>query len=181
MGGGASYYEVLGVARGASAAEIRAAYLKLAKKWHPDKVRDSRVAEEAKARFQQIQQAYQVLSDESKRALYDAGMSNPSVDNDEDVKGMDDFLGEIVATMGKMDGEPDLTMDELWGMLGEITKSFDEPPKPPLRSKKQSSSSSSRGTGAAPQAARNAQRVGSSSNRRRAAARSPPPVLGRKG
>uniref|UniRef100_A0A8R7PRZ8 J domain-containing protein n=1 Tax=Triticum urartu TaxID=4572 RepID=A0A8R7PRZ8_TRIUA len=58
-----SYYAVLGVHPGASSAEIRAAYHRLAMRWHPDKIANGRVdpaiAEEAKGRFQKIHEAYQ--------------------------------------------------------------------------------------------------------------------------
>ena len=53
-----SYYDILGVGRDASQAEIKAAYRKLAKKYHPD---SSSGAEEDKERFQEIQEAYAVL------------------------------------------------------------------------------------------------------------------------
>ncbi|CAL5049376.1 unnamed protein product [Urochloa decumbens] len=70
------HYAVLGVARDASAADIRAAYRQLALRWHPDKVQlqgnDPREKEEADTRFLQISQAYEVLSDASRRAAYDA-------------------------------------------------------------------------------------------------------------
>ncbi|CAL5054385.1 unnamed protein product [Urochloa decumbens] len=70
------HYAVLGVARDASAADIRAAYRQLALRWHPDKVQlqgnDPREKEEADTRFLHIRQAYEVLSDASRRAAYDA-------------------------------------------------------------------------------------------------------------
>ncbi|CAN6177141.1 unnamed protein product [Urochloa humidicola] len=71
------HYAVLGVARDASAADIRAAYRQLVLRWHPDKVlqlqgEDPREKEEAEIRFYQIKQAYEVLSDASRRAAYDA-------------------------------------------------------------------------------------------------------------
>lgn len=62
------YYQVLGVARTASAEEIRSAYRKLAMKHHPDRNRDDKQAEE---RFKEVNEAYQVLSDAEKRARYD--------------------------------------------------------------------------------------------------------------
>lgn len=63
------HYEVLGVDRDASEADIRVTYKKLALKWHPDKNLDN--LEEAKEQFQLIQQAYEVLSDPHERAWYD--------------------------------------------------------------------------------------------------------------
>jgi len=62
------YYEVLGVRRGASAADIRKAYRRLARKHHPDVNPGDKSAEE---KFKQIQQAYDVLSDPKKRKMYD--------------------------------------------------------------------------------------------------------------
>ncbi|MGV3608297.1 MAG: DnaJ C-terminal domain-containing protein [Planctomycetaceae bacterium] len=62
------YYQVLGLSRGASADEIKKAYRKLAKKYHPDLNPDDKTA---KAKFQEVQQAYDVLSDDKKRPLYD--------------------------------------------------------------------------------------------------------------
>ncbi len=62
------YYDVLGVERNASEAEIKKAYWDLARKYHPD-VNDGDPSAEAK--FKEINQAYQVLSDEEKRARYD--------------------------------------------------------------------------------------------------------------
>ncbi|OMP10953.1 hypothetical protein COLO4_04130 [Corchorus olitorius] len=57
--GGSCYYTVLGIRKDASFSDIRAAYRKLALKWHPDRyARNPGVAGEAKRRFQQIQEAY---------------------------------------------------------------------------------------------------------------------------
>lgn len=61
------YYDILGVSRTTDDAAIKKAYRRLAKKYHPD-VNDS---EEAKAKFAELQQAYDVLSDAKKRKLYD--------------------------------------------------------------------------------------------------------------
>ena len=62
------YYSLLGVGKSASQADIKKAYRKLAVKYHPDKNPDNKEAEE---KFKQISEAYQVLSDEDKKARYD--------------------------------------------------------------------------------------------------------------
>ncbi|EGD77130.1 chaperone [Salpingoeca rosetta] len=63
------YYELLGVCRTATGDEIRRAYRKLALRWHPDK--NPGREEEATANFKRISEAYDVLSDETKRSIYD--------------------------------------------------------------------------------------------------------------
>jgi molecular chaperone DnaJ len=64
------YYEVLGVSRTATVVEIKKAYRKLAMKYHPDR-NTGEGGEEAEIRFKEIKLAYEVLSDEQKRAAYD--------------------------------------------------------------------------------------------------------------
>ncbi|MGB4126819.1 MAG: DnaJ domain-containing protein, partial [Bacilli bacterium] len=61
------YYEVLGIKKSASKDEIKSAYRKLAKKYHPD-VNKEKDAEE---KFKEVQEAYDVLYDDQKRATYD--------------------------------------------------------------------------------------------------------------
>ena len=61
------YYEVLGVDRGASAAELKKAFRRLAMKFHPDRNPDDPTAQD---KFKEARQAYEILGDEQKRALY---------------------------------------------------------------------------------------------------------------
>ena len=62
------YYETLGVSKTASEEEIRSAFRKLARKYHPDVAKDKKTAEE---KFKEINEAYEVLSDPEKRKKYD--------------------------------------------------------------------------------------------------------------
>src|SRR5271170_3783529 len=62
-------YDVLGVAKSASAAEIKSAFRKLAKKYHPDQSKEPR----AKERFAEVGSAYEILGDEKKRKAFDRG------------------------------------------------------------------------------------------------------------
>jgi len=81
------YYEVLGVPRTASQAEIKKAYRKLARKYHPDLNPGDKTAE---AKFKEIQEAYSVLSDPKKRAQYDQF----------------GFVGDFASGPGAGSGEP---------------------------------------------------------------------------
>ena len=62
------YYEVLGIQKGADASAIKKAYRKMAKKYHPDANPGDKEAEE---KFKEVNEAYEVLSDDQKRAAYD--------------------------------------------------------------------------------------------------------------
>lgn len=63
------YYQVLGLSKTATEADIKKAYKKLAIKWHPDKNLNNK--EQAVQKFREITQAYQNLSDPEKRKIYD--------------------------------------------------------------------------------------------------------------
>jgi len=71
------YYKILGVARGAGDDEIKKAYRKLARKYHPDVSKEAN----AKEKFQDVSEAYETLKDKEKRAAYDSlGSHRPGQD-----------------------------------------------------------------------------------------------------
>ena len=72
------YYEVLGVSRTATDEELKKAYRKLAKKYHPDANPNNK--EEAERKFKEVNEAYETLSDKQKRKLYDTyGFDGPNM------------------------------------------------------------------------------------------------------
>ena len=91
------YYEVLGLSKGASEDDIKKAYRKLAKQYHPDVNK----APDAEAKFKEINEAYEVLSDPQKKATYDqfghAGMDGASFSSGFGGMNMDD-LGDIFSS-----------------------------------------------------------------------------------
>ncbi|KAF0903822.1 hypothetical protein E2562_029926 [Oryza meyeriana var. granulata] len=104
-GADADLYAVLGLSRECTDAELRVAYRKLAMIWHPDRCSaagsSSTGVDEAKERFQEIQGAYSVLSDSNKRFLYDVGVYDGGNDDEADLSGMGDFLGEMAQMMSQ--------------------------------------------------------------------------------
>ncbi len=87
-------YEVLGVAKGAPAKDIKAAFRKLAKKHHPDQNRDDPKAQE---RFAAVNQAYEIVGDDKKRGAFDRGEidaeGKPRFQGFEGAAGGDPFAG----------------------------------------------------------------------------------------
>ncbi|KAF5451015.1 hypothetical protein F2P56_031318 [Juglans regia] len=113
-----SYYGVLGVGMNSSAEELRRAYRKLAMQWHPDRwTKTPSLLGQAKRKFQQIQEAYSVLSDQRKRTLYDAGLYDTDDEQDE---GFSDFLQEMVSLMKQTRKESDL----FWNCAGILRDMF---------------------------------------------------------
>ena len=96
------YYEVLGVSKNASPDEIKSAFRKLAKQYHPDVNK----APDAAEKFKEAQEAYAVLSDESKRKQYDqfghAAFSNGGTSGGYDFSGFDfsDIFGDLFGNSG---------------------------------------------------------------------------------
>jgi len=112
------YYAQLGIRKNASTTDIRAAYRRLAMRWHPDRwASDPSATGEAKRRFQRIQEAYSVLSDKGKRAMYDAGLFDPLDDDDQDFS---DFMQEMLVMMDSVKNEKPDTLEDLQKMLDDI-------------------------------------------------------------
>ena len=95
-------YEVLGVAKSASKEEIKAAYRKLAMKYHPDRNPDNKEAEE---KFKEAAAAYEVLSNDEKRAQYDQ-------------------FGEAGMDGMGAGGGPSMNMDDIFANFGDIFESM---------------------------------------------------------
>ncbi len=104
------YYEVLGVDKNASAADIKKAYRKIAIKFHPDRQGDKSDAEkkEAEEKFKEAAEAYAVLSDDQKRKQYDQfGFDGPG-----------GFGGS--GGSGGFGGAGGFSMDDIFSMFGDV-------------------------------------------------------------
>ncbi|KAJ4843394.1 hypothetical protein Tsubulata_013298 [Turnera subulata] len=120
-----SYYSILGVSSESSIEDIKRAYRRLAMQWHPDRwTKTPSLLGNAKRKFQQIQEAYSVLSDQRKRTLYDAGLYD--IDDEED-EGFSDFLQEILSLMAKdrKEEKKSYSMEELQSMFMEMAQGFE--------------------------------------------------------
>jgi curved DNA-binding protein len=105
------YYEVMGVARDASADEIKRAYRRLARKYHPDVSKEK----DAEARFKEVGEAYEVLRDPEKRAAYDQLGRRPAGEEFRPPPNWNfDFEGE------DRPGEHSDFFDQLFGGLGGL-------------------------------------------------------------
>lgn len=85
------YYEILEVSKTASQDEIKKSYRKLARKWHPDLNQENR--EEAEEHFKKVSIAFEVLSDEKKRAMVDQGIDPLANANANSASGFNNFNG----------------------------------------------------------------------------------------
>ncbi|XP_021896268.1 uncharacterized protein LOC110813438 [Carica papaya] len=122
-GSSPSYYSVLGVDVDSTVEEIRRAYRRLAMRWHPDRwTKTPSLLGKAKRKFQQIQEAYSVLSDPRKRSLYDAGFYDPDEEQDE---GFCDFVREMTVLIAQSRKKRKYySMEEIQSMWMEMAEGF---------------------------------------------------------
>ncbi len=116
------YYRILGVERGASEEEIKKAYRKLARKYHPDVSKEAN----AKEKFQEVGEAYETLRDKEKRAAYDnLGRFDPG----EDFRPSHDWYARFGERFGRGGGQADfedlgnVDLSDLFESLGMRARS----------------------------------------------------------
>ncbi|KAH9982940.1 hypothetical protein BGW80DRAFT_1265816 [Lactifluus volemus] len=107
-------YQVLGVARDASPADIKKVYFSLARKYHPDTNPDKNAQE----KFVEIQEAYDILKDDKKRAAFDQyGSASQQPGFDPEAFARNPFGGGFGSAFARGNGQSDL-FDQLFGALG---------------------------------------------------------------
>jgi DnaJ-class molecular chaperone len=103
-------YDVLGIAATASNADIKAAYRRLAMQWHPDRNREN--VAEAVVRFQEVNSAYAVLSDDQRRAQYDESIQGATETRDSAQNAWDEMLS-FAATLANAGHNRDVILGAL--------------------------------------------------------------------
>jgi len=98
------YFALLGVSRGASVAEIRLAYAKLAREKHPDRFTDPGEKQKAHALFSELTTAFNTLSNERARREYEAQLEKPKLTSPEDIAG-DAYARGLQAAEARQYGE----------------------------------------------------------------------------
>ncbi|XP_073023135.1 uncharacterized protein [Primulina eburnea] len=121
------FYGVLELKKECTTAELRNAYKKLALKWHPDRcsaLGNSEHVEQAKKKFQAVQEAYSVLSDSNRRVLYDLGILDFD-DQDDENEGMVNFLDEMVSMMNSHEANDNgnMSFEELQELFNDMFES----------------------------------------------------------
>src|SRR6185295_13650923 len=105
----ADHYQILGVARDATLEQIKAAYKRLAMKWHPDK--NSERQDEANEKFKEINQAYGILGDSEKRRRYNLGVPEEELDRPPEDEYDEDFSPGSPSDYEDDDDEDDFGLD----------------------------------------------------------------------
>lgn len=119
------YYEILEISENATQEEIKKAYRKLALRWHPDKNLDN--PEEAKKKFQEVNKAYGVLSNEELRKRYDNGETEFATDYDNEQEkafweAKEEKLAEeirIMEELARTEEEREEAMEKIWLLNAE--------------------------------------------------------------
>ena len=97
------YYELLGVAPSASAAEVRQAYARLAREKHPDRFSDAAEKERAQSLFQDITHAFNTLTNPERREEYDRARAKPQLETPEEIAADAFERGQAALAAGQAD------------------------------------------------------------------------------